>query len=101
MITPYVNWYYCTHTRSLIPPYQYKCIIILFLQYNGYTSCPLVTGKNKTILAEFGYDAVPMETFPFDQRKERFTMFLLKTYFMPVIYWKGLVKYVHDIHHIM
>jgi sulfide:quinone oxidoreductase len=36
--------------------------------YDGYTSCPLITGKNKLILAEFsGYSGQPMETFPVDQ----------------------------------
>ena len=39
------------------------------LQYDGYTSCPLITGYGKTILAEFDFDALPLETFPFDQGK--------------------------------
>ena len=39
------------------------------LQYDGYTSCPLITGYGKTILAEFDFDAAPLETFPFDQGK--------------------------------
>ena len=38
-------------------------------QYDGYTSCPLVTGYNKCILAEFDFNAQPLETFPFDQGK--------------------------------
>ena len=42
-------------------------------QYDGYTSCPIVTGKNTCILAEFDFQAPPqpLETFPFDQGKER------------------------------
>lgn len=33
-------------------------------KYNGYTSCPLVTGYGKLVLAEFDYDNNPQETFP-------------------------------------
>jgi sulfide:quinone oxidoreductase len=61
-------------------------------KYDGYTSCPLITGYGKLILAEFDYDLKPRETFPFDQGKERYSMYLLKRYIIPVIYWKGLVK---------
>lgn len=60
--------------------------------YDGYTSCPLVTGRGKLILAEFDYDLNPKETFPFDQGKERLSMYLLKRYILPIIYWKGLLK---------
>ncbi|NIQ00860.1 MAG: pyridine nucleotide-disulfide oxidoreductase, partial [Nitrospinaceae bacterium] len=35
-------------------------------RYNGYTSCPLITGYGRLILAEFDYDGQPAETFPFD-----------------------------------
>ena len=41
------------------------------VQYDGYTSCPLITGYGKTILAEFDFNAEPLETFPFDQGKVR------------------------------
>jgi len=62
--------------------------------YTGYTSCPLVTGKSSLILAEFDFQAPPqpMETFPFNQAKERWTMYQLKAHFMPALYWHGLVK---------
>jgi len=40
--------------------------------YNGYTSCPLVTGYGRLILAEFDYECKPTETFPFDQSKKGF-----------------------------
>lgn len=39
------------------------------MQYDGYASCPLITGYGKTILAEFDFDGKPLETFPFDQGK--------------------------------
>jgi sulfide:quinone oxidoreductase len=60
--------------------------------YDGYTSCPLITAYGKLILAEFDYDLKPKETFPFDQGKERYSMYLLKRYIIPVIYWDGLLK---------
>lgn len=61
-------------------------------KYNGYTSCPIVTGHGKLILAEFDYDGNPVETFPFDQAKERYSMFLMKKYLLPILYWKGMLK---------
>ena len=60
--------------------------------YNGYTSCPVVTGYGRLILAEFDYNLQPAETFPFDQSKERWSMWLLKKYLLPVLYWKGMLK---------
>lgn len=60
--------------------------------YNGYTSCPIVTGYGKLILAEFDYDGNPVESFPFDQSKERRSMWFLKKYILPLIYWKGMLK---------
>jgi sulfide:quinone oxidoreductase len=47
-------------------------------RYDGYTACPLVTGYGKLVLAEFDYDCRPRETFPFDQSKERWSMYQLK-----------------------
>ncbi|NGP59139.1 NAD(P)/FAD-dependent oxidoreductase [Paenibacillus thiaminolyticus] len=60
--------------------------------YDGYTSCPLVTGYNRLILAEFDYDLTPRETFPFDQSKERYSMYLLKKNLLPKLYWHGMLK---------
>jgi len=62
--------------------------------YTGYTSCPLVTGKGSLILAEFDFQAPPqpMETFPVNQAKERWSMYQLKAHIMPPLYWMGLVK---------
>ncbi|WMW46031.1 FAD/NAD(P)-binding oxidoreductase [Bacillus paralicheniformis] len=61
-------------------------------KYDGYTSCPLVTGYNKLVLAEFDYHKVPQETFPFNQSKERFSMYLLKRRLLPIMYWNGMLK---------
>ncbi len=60
--------------------------------YDGYTSCPIVTGYGSLILAEFDYDGNPKETFPFDQSKERESMWLLKRYGLPPLYWHGMLK---------
>lgn len=49
----------------------------LAAQYNGYTSRPLVTGYGKLVMAEFNHDLTLQETFPFDQSKERYTMYLV------------------------
>ena len=60
--------------------------------YDGYTSCPLVTGYGKLILAEFDYDKNPMESFPFNQAEERYSMYALKAYGLPRMYWHGMLK---------
>lgn len=60
--------------------------------YDGYTSCPLVTGYHSLVLAEFDYDLQPQESFPFDQSEERYTMYLLKKDALPQMYWLGMMK---------
>ncbi len=60
--------------------------------YNGYGSCPLVTGVGKLILAEFDYNNVPTESFPFDQAQERFSMYQLKKNVLPWMYWNKILK---------
>jgi len=60
--------------------------------YDGYTSCPLVTGYGKLILAEFDYNKQPKESFPFDQGKERYSMYALKAYGLPRLYWHGMLR---------
>lgn len=56
--------------------------------YDGYASCPLVTGYNTCILAEFDYNLQPLESFPImDQSKESYSMFYLKKDLMPLLYW--------------
>jgi sulfide:quinone oxidoreductase len=60
--------------------------------YNGYTSCPLVTGYGKLVLAEFDYENKPQETFPFDQSKERWSMYQLKREVLPRMYWNFILR---------
>lgn len=60
--------------------------------YGGYGSCPLITGYGKLVLAEFDYNNNPTETFPFNQAKERYSMWLLKTKVLPWLYWNKILK---------
>jgi sulfide:quinone oxidoreductase len=60
--------------------------------YDGYASCPLVTGFGKLILAEFDYDGMPAESFPFDQAEERYSMYAMKAYALPEAYWNGMLR---------
>ena len=64
----------------------------LTAKYNGYSSCPIVVGYGKLILAEFDYDNKPTETFPFNQAKPRWTMWILKKYILPWLYWNKILK---------
>lgn len=61
-------------------------------KYTGYGSCPIITGYGKLILAEFDYDNKPTETFPFDQSKPRWSMWVLKKYILPRLYWNKILK---------
>jgi sulfide:quinone oxidoreductase len=60
--------------------------------YDGYTSCPLVTGYGSLILAEFDYDNNPAESFSFDQGQERYSMYALKAHVLPRFYWHGMLR---------
>ena len=64
----------------------------LLEKYDGYTSCPVVTGYGKLVLAEFDYEGKPKESFPFDQSQERYSMYALKAYGLPQLYWHGMLK---------
>ena len=63
----------------------------LSARYTGYTSCPVVTGYGKLVLCEFDYENKPMETFPFDQSKERWSMYQLKKRVLPWLYWNKIL----------
>jgi sulfide:quinone oxidoreductase len=51
-----------------------------------------VTGYGRLVLAEFDYTKGPCESFPFDQNKERYSMYALKAYALPRMYWHGMLK---------
>lgn len=60
--------------------------------YDGYSACPIPTEYGKLMLAEFDYSNIPKMTFPFDQAKPRWTMWLLKTKVLPWLYWNKILK---------
>lgn len=65
-------------------------------EYKGYSSCPLVTGYGKMVLAEFGYNNVrmsdPIISKFVDTSKETYSMWLLKKYGLPFMYWNMMLK---------
>ncbi|MCX4579207.1 NAD(P)/FAD-dependent oxidoreductase [Streptomyces sp. NBC_01571] len=62
-------------------------------RYDGYTSCPLVTARDRVLLAEFDYAGRPAPSIPLvDTTKERRDMWLLKRYGLPALYWHGMLK---------
>ena len=46
----------------------------------------------KAVLMTFDYDKNRKETFPFDQSKERWSMYMLKKHLLPKLYWHGMLK---------
>ncbi len=61
--------------------------------YDGYTCCPLITGYDKTVMAEFdGYNSRPMSSFPLNPVKERWVMWLMKKHILPWVYWNRMLK---------
>jgi sulfide:quinone oxidoreductase len=63
----------------------------LTAQYDGYTCCPLITGYNSTIMAEFDYNNRLTPSFPIDPTQERYSMFLAKAYVLPWLYWNRML----------
>ena len=69
-------------------------------EYKGYTSCPLVTGYGKMVLAEFDYNQnfepdPKLKQFPLmisDSSKEHWRLWLLKKYMLPYLYWNKMMK---------
>jgi len=64
--------------------------------YEGYSSCPIVTGYGKMLLCEFKYDNVrdsdPLLSKFVDTSKERWSMWVLKKYGLPWLYWNMMMK---------
>ncbi|NRB61117.1 MAG: NAD(P)/FAD-dependent oxidoreductase [Winogradskyella sp.] len=66
--------------------------------YNGYSSCPLVTGYGKMTLAEFDYsgsftpDPKLKRMLVFDSAKEHWRLWMLKKYGLPYLYWNKMMK---------
>jgi len=60
--------------------------------YTGYSACPIPTQYGKLMLAEFDYSNKPTMTFPFDQTKPRWSMWMLKTKVLPWLYWNKILQ---------
>lgn len=60
--------------------------------YEGYSACPIPTEYGKLMLAEFDYNNKPTMTFPFDQAKPRRSMWMLKKYVLPWLYWHRILQ---------
>jgi len=66
--------------------------------YNGYSSCPIVTGYGKMVLAEFDYDNnfTPdpklKRLLISDSSKELRRLWFLKKYGLPYLYWNKMLK---------
>lgn len=69
-------------------------------KYNGYSSCPLITGYGKLVLAEFDYDKKftpdpKLKQFPMmvsDSSKEHWRLYMLKKHILPYLYWNKMMK---------
>lgn len=68
------------------------------MKYNGYSSCPLVTGYGKMVLAEFDYknnftpDPELKKMLIFNSDKEHWRLWVLKKYMLPYLYWNKMMK---------
>jgi sulfide:quinone oxidoreductase len=60
--------------------------------YSGYSACPIPTKYGKLMLAEFDYSNKPTMTFPFNQAIPRTSMWVLKKYLLPWLYWNKILK---------
>ncbi|KAH9901311.1 FAD/NAD-P-binding domain-containing protein [Cubamyces lactineus] len=63
--------------------------------YDGYTSCPLLTGYGQLMLAEFKYGLEPKESFSNvlgDQVTPRSAFYYLKKDFFPFVYWRYMLQ---------
>ncbi|MEQ9442984.1 MAG: FAD/NAD(P)-binding oxidoreductase [Cyclobacteriaceae bacterium] len=78
--------------NNLLSMMQQQKNLLINPQYNGYGSCPIVTRYGRMMLAEFDYDNHATPSFPFDTAKERWSMWLLKKYFLPWFYWNRMLK---------
>jgi sulfide:quinone oxidoreductase len=65
-------------------------------EYQGYSSCPIVTDYGKMLLAEFKYENVrdsdPIISAVIDTGKENWPMWMLKKFGLPYMYWNYMLK---------
>ncbi|MBC8754110.1 NAD(P)/FAD-dependent oxidoreductase [Kordia sp. YSTF-M3] len=67
-------------------------------KYDGYSSCPFITGYGKMVLAEFDYtkkftpDPKLKRLLIKDSSKEHWRLWVLKKYILPYLYWNKMLK---------
>ncbi|PRP89021.1 sulfide:quinone oxidoreductase [Planoprotostelium fungivorum] len=62
-------------------------------KYDGYTSCPITTGDQRLLLAEFKYGNVVCESFPWlGQSQPRYLFYKMKEAVFPWVYWNLFLK---------
>lgn len=61
-------------------------------RYVGYGACPLTVEQGKVVLAEFGYGGKLQPSFPLNPAVARTSMWWLKRYAMPRIYFSMMLK---------
>ncbi|GGX11037.1 NAD(P)/FAD-dependent oxidoreductase [Aquimarina muelleri] len=67
-------------------------------KYDGYSSCPFITGYGKMVLAEFDYskkfmpDPKLKRLLIKDSSKEHWRLWILKKYILPFLYWNKMLK---------
>lgn len=59
--------------------------------YTGYSACPIPTQYGKLMMAEFDYTNTPKMTFPIDQTKPNWAMWIVKTKVLPWLYWNKIL----------
>jgi sulfide:quinone oxidoreductase len=68
------------------------------MEYDGYSSCPLVTDYGKMVLAEFDYnnnftpDPKLKQLLISDSSKPHWRLWMLKKYMLPYLYWNKMMK---------
>ncbi|ULQ53158.1 NAD(P)/FAD-dependent oxidoreductase [Flavihumibacter fluvii] len=61
-------------------------------EYTGYSACPIPTEYGKLMLAEFDYTNTPTMTFPINQAKPNWAMWILKVKVLPWLYWHKILR---------
>jgi len=60
--------------------------------YTGYSACPIPTQYGKLMLAEFDYTNTPTMTFPINQARPNWAMWILKVKILPWLYWHKILR---------
>ena len=76
-------------TRNVLAYLQQKP---LWEGYTGYSACPIPTRYGRLMLAEFDYTNTPTMSFPFDQTKPRWSMWVMKKDLLPWLYWNRILR---------